>query len=147
VCGKRGCWERFASGSGLARLAREEILGGGAGRVLELAGGDAAYVQGEHVAAAAVEGDADARNVVDRFAWWVALGLANLAAVFDPACIVIGGGLVEAGEVLMAPIRAHFRENLEGGGHRPEVPILPAGLGERAGAIGGALLARQVANS
>jgi len=83
-CGKRGCWERYASGSGLAWLAREAAAAGAAGRVLELAGGALGDVRGEHVTTAAAEGDADALAVVDRFAWWLGLGLANLAAVLDP---------------------------------------------------------------
>ena len=102
-CGKRGCWERYASGSGLAWLAREAAAAGAAGRVLELAGGALGDVRGEHVTTAAAEGDADALAVVDRFAWWLGLGLANLAAVLDPELIVLGGGLIEAGAVLLEP--------------------------------------------
>ena len=57
-CGQRGCWERFASGSGLGRLAREAAVGGRAERIVALAGGDPELVKGEHVTAAAAEGDA-----------------------------------------------------------------------------------------
>ena len=48
-CGKRGCWERFASGSGLGRLAREAAHAGRLDAVVSLAGGDAESVRGEHV--------------------------------------------------------------------------------------------------
>jgi glucokinase len=141
-CGQRGCWERFASGSGLGRLAREAALAGRAGRVVELAGGDAEHVKGEHVTAAAAEGDEDAQAVMAEFAWWVALGLANLANAFDPELFVLGGGLVEAGDVLLAPVRRSFVDLVEGVDHRPPIDIVPAALGERAGGIGAALLAR-----
>jgi glucokinase len=141
-CGKRGCWERFASGSGLGRLAREAAEAGRARRVVELAGGDPEAVRGEHVTLAATEGDAEARVVMTDFAWWLALGLANLANVFDPECIVLGGGLIEAGAVLMEPTRAAFLDLVEAAIHRPPIRILPAALGERAGAIGAALLAQ-----
>jgi glucokinase len=142
TCGRRGCWERLASGSGLGRLAQEAAVADPRSRMVELAGGDPPDVRGEHVTRAAAEGDDHAIAVMDRFAWWVALGLANLTAIFDPERIVLGGGLVAAGQVLLAPVREAFADMVEGGKHRPEVPIVPATLGERAGAIGAALLAR-----
>jgi glucokinase len=141
-CGNRGCWERYASGSGLGRLAREAAHAGRAARVLELAGGDAENVRGEHVSAAAAEGDAEATGVMADFAWWLALGLANLANIFDPECFLVGGGLVAAGDLILAPARTAFAHLVEGAGHRPEIAIMPAILGERAGAIGAAALAR-----
>ena len=142
-CGKRGCWERFGSGGGLGRLAREAAVADPTSRMVELAGGDADDVRGEHVTRAAAEGDHHAREVMARFAWWVALGLANLAAVFDPELFVLGGGLVAAGNVLLAPAREAFAELVEGAGHRPPVSIVPAALGEQAGAIEAGLLARE----
>jgi glucokinase len=141
-CGQQGCWERYASGSGLGRMARESAHAGLARRVVELAGGDPEAVRGEHVTDAAAEGDPEACAVMGRFAWWLALGLANLSAVLDPEVFVLGGGLVEAGAVLMQPVRDQFAALLEGGSHRPSVSIVAARLGERAGAIGAALLAR-----
>ncbi len=75
-CGKRGCWERFASGSGLGRLAREAAEAGHVRTVVEMAGGDPHAVSGEHVVAAALEGDAEATAVLSEFAWWLGLGLA-----------------------------------------------------------------------
>lgn len=139
-CGQRGCWERFASGSGLGRLARDAAEGGRAGRVVALAGGDPDAVRGEHVTVAAAEGDAEATAIMEDFGWWVALGLANLANVFDPELFVIGGGLVEAGDVLLHPVRQAFDRLLEGARHRPPIGIVAAELGEHAGAIGAALL-------
>ena len=65
-CGRRGCWERFASGSGLGRLAREAAEAGRADRVVELAGGDPEDVRGEHVTQAALEGDDAALAVMQR---------------------------------------------------------------------------------
>lgn len=141
-CGGRGCWERYASGAGLARLAREAALAGSLFEAVALAGGDPELVRGEHVARAAADGDAGALAVMETLGWWVALGLANLVAVLDPERIVIGGGLAAVGEMLFAPVRRLFSELVEGGPHHPEVPIVPAQLGERAGAVGAALGAR-----
>lgn len=140
-CGKRGCWERFASGAGLGVLARELAMGGGAPGLTVLAGGDPKDVKGEHVTAAAASGDPAAVEIMRRFGWWVALGLANLANLFDPEVIVVGGGLVQAGEVLMGPVRGAFEELVEAGGLRPLPAVVPARLGPQAGAVGAGLLA------
>jgi glucokinase len=109
--------------------------------VVELAGGDPEAVRGEHVTQAANEGDQDALAVMGRFAWWLGLGLANLANIFDPEAFVLGGGLVRAGEVLLVPTRSAFRDLLQGAGRRPPIAVVPATLGERAGAVGAACLA------
>ncbi|HEX2192739.1 MAG TPA: ROK family protein [Acidimicrobiales bacterium] len=138
-CGQRGCWERFASGSGLGRLAREAAHAGRAARVLELAGGDPEAVRGEHVTQAVDEGDPEAADVLARFAWWLALGLANLTNIFDPEAFVLGGGLIRAGDALLVPTRTTLRELLPR--QRPDVSVLLATLGERAGAVGAACLA------
>jgi glucokinase len=143
-CGRRGCWERYASGAGLARLAREAAIGGRLPEVVALAGGDPEMVRGEHVSTAALAGDADALGVMRELGWWVALGLANLAAAFDPQRFVIGGGLAAgAGEYLLEPTRAAFEELLEGARSRAPIGIVAAELGERSGAVGAALAARR----
>jgi glucokinase len=146
-CGKRGCWERFASGSGLGVLAREAAMAGTAGRLVELAGGDPEAVRGEHVTRAAAEGDRSAQEIMDRFAWWVALGLSNLANILDPELIVIGGGLITAGDVLMKPTRRAFEELVEAPAARTRLRIVPAALGAAAGAIGAALRAGSGVNA
>ncbi|MHB1774428.1 MAG: ROK family protein [Acidimicrobiales bacterium] len=142
ACGRRGCWERYASGGGLGRLAREAAYAGQLHEVVALAGGDPEAVRGEHVTRAALDGDAGALGVMEELGWWVALGLANLTAILDPSRIVLGGGLVEAGEILLAPTRRSFAELVEGGSVRPPIEIVPAALGERAGAVGAALASR-----
>jgi glucokinase len=141
-CGKRGCWERFASGSGLGRLAREAAHAGRLDEVVHLAGGDAESVRGEHVTMAARAGDVGALAVLAELGWWLALGLSNLALALDPAVMVYGGGLVETVTLVLDSVRTAFDDLLEGRAYRPDVKILPALLGERAGAIGAALVAR-----
>lgn len=140
-CGRRGCWERYASGGGLGVLAREGAYAGRLPAVVALAGGDPEAVRGEHVTMAAGSGDPGATAVLAELGWWVAAGLANLTAVLDPARIVLGGGLVAAGELLVAPARRAYAELVEGSGRRPGVDIVPAALGEHAGAVGAALAA------
>jgi len=142
-CGRRGCWERFASGAGLGVLAREAALAGRLGEVVGLAGGDPESVRGEDVSAAAAAGDPAAQRVIQEVGWWVGFGLANLACVLDPECFVLGGGVVRAGDLLVDAARATFAELVEGGDRRPPVVIVPAAFGERSGAVGAALAARQ----
>jgi glucokinase len=139
-CGKHGCWERFASGTGLARLARDAANAGLLDAVVELAGGDPDDVRGEHVTEAARSGDQGALDVVGELAHWIALGLANLANVLDPEVIVVGGGLVDAADLLLPEVQTRFADLVMAGNRRPVLPIVPAVLGERAGAIGAALL-------
>jgi len=74
---------------------------------------------------------------------WLGQGLADLAAVLDPACFVIGGGVSEAGELLLDPARAAFERALTGRGHRPFAEIRVAQLGPDAGIVGAADLARE----
>jgi glucokinase len=140
-CGRRGCWERYASGSGLGRLARDAANAGHAARVVALAGGDPEDVKGEHVTQAAAEGDEGALRVLRDFGWWVALGIANLVNILDSEIVVIGGGLSEAGGLVLDPVRAAYPSLVLAHDHRPAVPIVQAQLGEQAGAIGAALLA------
>jgi glucokinase len=140
-CGKRGCWERFASGTGLGRLARDAASAGHLDAAVALAGGDPEAVRGEHVTASARAGDAESQAVLDGLSGWIALGLANLVNVLDPAIIVIGGGLVDAADLLLPEVRVRFEALVMAAEQRPVVPIVPATLGERAGAIGAALLA------
>lgn len=142
-CGRQGCWERYGSGSGLARLARDAAEAGRVPRVVELAGGDPEQVRGEHVTRAAAEGASGALEILDQFGWWVALGIANLVAVLDSEVVIIGGGLVEAGDLVMTPIRRAFPEVMFGVSARPTVRIERASMGELAGAIGAGLLASQ----
>jgi glucokinase len=142
-CGRRGCWERFASGAGLGLLAREAALAGRLGEVVGLAGGDPESVRGEDVSAAAAAGDPAARRVIEEVGWWVGFGLANLAAVLDPECFVLGGGVAQAGDLLVEAARATFADLVEGGERRPLAVIVRAAFGERAGAVGAALAARQ----
>ncbi len=140
-CGRRGCWERYASGSGLARLAREAAVGKRLRRVVELAGGEADHVRGEHVQAAALSGDPEALAVIDQFGRWVAIGLVNLTNILDPALFVLGGGLAQSPALYLGPIQRWFSELLYAPDLRPHPRLVFAQLGERAGAIGAALLA------
>lgn len=142
ACGERGHWEAIASGTALGRMGREAAAAGDAPNVLAAAGGVADMVTGHDVTEAIVAGAPDALAILERFAGNVALGLAGLANILDPSRIVVSGGLIELGETLLVPIRRAFAGQIEGADLRPAPDIVAATLGERAGMIGAAALAR-----
>ncbi len=142
ACGERGHWEAIACGNALGRMGADAVADGDGAAIAAVAAG--APVTGHHVADAARLGDREALAIIDEFADNVALGLAGLANIFDPEAIAIAGGLVEMGDLLLEPVRAAFARHLEGLAHRPHIRIMPAALGERAGAMGAAAQARRV---
>lgn len=144
-CGNRGCWEQYGSGTALVADAREaaEADPEAATALLERAGGVAAGIEGPMVTELAEAGDAFALARLADLGRWVGEGIASLVAVLDPRLIVIGGGLSAAGDVLLDPVRAAFGAQLSGRGHRPEAEIRPAMLGNGAGLLGAADLARR----
>ncbi|HET6919121.1 MAG TPA: ROK family glucokinase [Jiangellaceae bacterium] len=144
-CGNRGCVEQYASGRALVREARElaDSHSVFAARMLEMAGGDPQAITGPMVTRAAQEGDQPARELIADLGRWLGEALASFAAILDPAVFVIGGGVSEAAELLLAPTVAAFRRNLTGRGYRPEAEIRIATLGNDAGIVGAADLARR----
>ncbi len=144
-CGNRGCVEQYASGRALVREARElaDSHSVFAARLLEIAGGDPEAITGPMVTRAAQEGDEPAQELIADLGRWLGEALASFAAILDPAVFVIGGGVSAAGELLVAPALAAYRRNLTGRGFRPEAEIRIATLGNDAGIVGAADLARR----
>lgn len=144
-CGNRGCWEQYASGSSLVRDTKERAAGDAqaARSLLDRVGGDVQAITGPLITEAAHGGDAFAREQLAALGRWLGEGVASLAAILDPAVVVIGGGVSEAGDLLLDPVRAHFGANLTGRHYRPELEIRRAVLGNKAGMIGAADLARR----
>lgn len=143
-CGNRGCWEQYASGNALVAEARDfaRRSPGGAATMLQLSGGSADDITGPVVTSAARAGDAAAIRCFDIIAGWLGAGLADLAAILDPGCFVLGGGVSDAGDLLLARTRAAFASGLTGRQYRQEASVLMAELGPEAGLIGAADLAR-----
>lgn len=146
-CGNRGCWEQYASGNALVREGRElmRTAPGLAEALNALAAGDPDALEGPHITKAAASGDAAAIELLSDLGRWIGEGAASIAAVLDPSMIVLGGGVAAAGDLLLEPAVAAFRRNLSGRGHRPEAAWALAGLGNDAGMIGAAALARKEA--
>ncbi|MEU7876922.1 ROK family glucokinase [Microbispora bryophytorum] len=143
-CGNEGCWERYASGSALLMEARNNAQADpeGAAHLLRLGGGSVEGVQGEHVTEAARQGDRAALAAFESLARWLAQGLADMAAVLDPGCFIIGGGVSGAADLFVDRVREEFAARLTGRGHRPLAEIRVAEMGPSAGLVGAADLAR-----
>jgi glucokinase len=143
-CGNRGCFEQYASGNALEAEARDFARRSPAAavRLLQLGGGKPEGIGGPQITQAAREGDPAALRCFGIVGGWLGQGLADLAAVLDPGCFVIGGGVSEAGELLLGPARTAYERGLTGGGYRPRAGIRLAALGADAGIVGAADLAR-----
>jgi glucokinase len=140
-CGSRGCWEQYCSGSALERVARAGI-GSKPTMLEERCSGNPAFLTGPMVTEAAEAGDLLAREAFAEVGAWLGVGLANLVAAFDPACVVVGGGVSAAGDRLLEPARTALQRALVGAGHRDVPPVVPAALGPAAGLVGAAALVR-----
>ncbi|MEU7836384.1 MULTISPECIES: ROK family glucokinase [unclassified Nonomuraea] len=140
-CGQLGCWEQYASGNALVIEARQistaqperaQIL-------LGLAGGK---IEGEEVTEAAKLGDEASLAAFASLADWLGQGMADLAAILDPGCFIVGGGVSRAADLFLDRARETFARQLTGKGHRPLAEIRLAELGAAAGVVGAADLAR-----
>src|SRR5439155_17974101 len=140
-CGNLGCLESVASGRAIDRLGRAAAAEHPRSELALLAGGDPAMATGPVVTRAARAGDPIAVRVLSEVGRRLGEGIAGLVNVLDPEVVVVGGGVIDAGELLLEPARAAFREAVEGHAFRPDVPIVAAALGNDAGAIGAADLA------
>ncbi|KQV16850.1 MULTISPECIES: ROK family glucokinase [unclassified Kitasatospora] len=143
-CGGKGCWEQYGSGRALRRYGREKAAGDpiAGKRMLELNDGLADTIRGIHITEAAAEGDPLALECYAELADWLGRGMADLAALFDPAVFVLGGGVSDSGDLLLAPVAAAFETYITGGVHRPRAEVVLATMGSAAGIAGAADLAR-----
>lgn len=144
ACGKRGCWERYCSGTALVDTTIE-MLATDRKRATALDRADANgpdALTGQHVASAAQAGDPLAIAVMADFSRWLGIGLALVGDVFDPDVIVVGGGVARSAPLFLDSARTHYAEHATGAGHRPLAQVRCTQLGESAGMTGAAELAR-----
>ncbi|GAB3716137.1 ROK family glucokinase [Nocardiopsis nanhaiensis] len=144
ACGNHGCWEQYASGRALVAegqdLARTDPQR--AERMLKLAEGSVEGIGGEAITQAAVEGDKAALECFRVVGEWAGLGLADLAAILDPECFVLGGGVSDAGDIILDPVRTSFARHVTGRPGRRLAEVRVAELGGEAGIVGAGDLAR-----
>ncbi|HIW96642.1 MAG TPA: ROK family protein [Candidatus Corynebacterium gallistercoris] len=144
-CGKRGCLERYCSGSALA-LTAQDLIATGSHPESRLAREFSAHpeeITGRSVVRMAREGDPLARDVVRDMGNWLGRALSLVQDVMDPELIVIGGGLSADADLFIDRAENMLHANIVGAGHRPVARVATAQLGGDAGMIGVALLARK----
>ncbi|CAN2239849.1 ROK family glucokinase [Candidatus Planktophila dulcis] len=143
-CGARGCFEQYGSGNALMRHAREAIAASPniARNLLARGDGTLEGLTGKAITDAARDGDAVALAAFNTTAQWLGAGIASLAVVLDPECVVIGGGVIDAGEILLKPTREALERSMPFAGKHPYPEIIGAQLGNEAGLVGVADLAR-----
>ena len=141
-CGNRGHLEALASGTAIARTARELLARGVPTLIGDLVGGDAQAVSAKVVAQAAEQGDLEAERIIRQAMEYLGIGVANLVNLFNPDLIVIGGGLTNMGDKLFAPVRQAVRRTAFPIAAE-SVRIVPAQLGGDVGVLGAAVVAIQ----
>lgn len=142
-CGRRGCVEQYSSGTAVVKAARKLAINEGpmGQRLRELSEGQ--ELTGLHVYQALLESDPGAVSLVRTAADYLAQAMGTIVAVLDPQVFVIGGGLSEAGDLILDPIREALSSQLPAKGYRPEPKIVAATFTNQAGVIGAADLARE----
>lgn len=144
-CGKRGCWERYCSGTALVTTVLELVARHHDGSGAPLAGeaaADPGRVSGRRVAAAAREGDPVGLRAMGELARWLGEGLVLVADLYDPDVVVIGGGVAESAPLFLDEARQRYAATVTGAGYRPLARVRTSQLGDQAGIVGSALLAR-----
>lgn len=137
TCGRKGCWEAYASVTALIRQTKEAMKAN-PDSIMNQTPFD--KVNGRTSFDAARKGDKAALKVVSKYQEYIADGLANLSNILSPEIIVIGGGICKEGDYLLGPVKEMMQKRVFGAGLLPERKMVVAQLGNDAGLIGAALL-------
>ncbi|HIX09501.1 MAG TPA: ROK family protein [Firmicutes bacterium] len=144
ACGRRGCFEAYASASALVRQTRNAMTCHPESRMWELCKGSADNADGRTAFDGMRRGDKTAKAVVERYLNYLAEGIANIANVFRPQTVLIGGGISAEGEALTLPLQEMVDTKILGRGRYAPVTIKAASLGNDAGLVGVAMLAKEI---
>ena len=139
-CGRKGCWERYASATGLIITTKEYMEKDKDSVMWELCDGDINKASGRTAFDAMRKGDASGKAVVDEFINYLGCGLVNVINTFQPDILCIGGGICNEGETLLAPVRAYIDKEQYAMNAKLKTKVCRAELGNDAGIIGAALL-------
>ena len=139
-CGRKGCWEKYASATALVSQAVEAMQNDKSSLLWQTCDGDLNKVDGKSIFEALDMGDATAKTVVDRYLYYVSIGIANVINALQPEAVCVGGGISGQGEKILQPIREIVKAERYSVYADMQAAILPAALGNDAGIIGAALL-------
>ena len=137
-CGRKGCWERYASATALISQTKAKMLENPESKMWEIAGGKLENVSGRTAFSAMYEGDDSAKQVVEQYIEYVAIGVTNIVNIFQPDVICIGGGIANEGDKLLEPIKAFVAKECYTKHAKKQTKICKAVLGNDAGIIGAA---------
>ncbi|HAU32616.1 MAG: Glucokinase [Desulfotomaculum sp. 46_296] len=141
-CGNRGCLETIASGTAIARFARELVQQGKGTGILKAAGDLSEGITAEAVSRAAAAGDQEALGILDKTGRALGLGLSYIVNLLNPSLILLGGGAMKAGPPLWQAMNVELRRRVIKS-NRNKLRILPAALGDRSGLLGAVACALQ----
>ncbi|MCL2588663.1 MAG: ROK family glucokinase [Oscillospiraceae bacterium] len=142
TCGQLGCLEAYASATALIRQAKEAARAQPDSLLNTLCGGDLENMEAKTAFDAMAQGDKTATEVIDRYISYLAAGLSSLVAIFRPEAIIIGGGVSNAGDVLLKPLNEKLFQSTYAATEIGVPPVVRAQLGNDAGIVGAAMLAR-----
>ena len=140
TCGRKGCWESYASATALIAQTKQAMKENPESKMWNCAGNDIESVNGRTAFDAMRMGDEAAKAVVDKYIYYVAVGIINVINVFQPDVLCVGGGICNEGETLLAPIRKYVVEERYSKYAQKQTEICKAQLGNDAGIIGAAML-------
>ena len=143
TCGRRGCLEAYISATALIRQTVQALKNHPESLIGALCGQDWQKIDGRTAFEAAKAGDPTGTQVVETYIDYLASGISSLVSLLRPEAVIVGGGICNAGEYLLAPVRQKVWQTMYGAGQVPQPAILRASLGGDAGVIGAALLAKQ----
>ena len=141
ACGRRGCFETYASASALLKLTRDEMNKNKNSLMWEYCDNNIENVSGLTSFECAKKGDEAANKVIDTYVKYLSEGILNFCNIFRPQIILIGGGISNQGDYLLDKVRAYCEKFKYGYSHTPKVEIKIASLKNDAGIIGCACLA------
>lgn len=143
-CGRKGCLEQYTAGTALVRTAKRRASAGDPlmGPLVQAAGGARKEIDGPLITRLAQQGDPGAVELIAELGSWLGIGVASISSLLDPDMIVVGGGVAAAGDLLLDPARNSYAAHLTARTHRELAPFVLAGMGNRAGIVGAADLAR-----
>lgn len=141
TCGRQGCFEAYASATALIRQTKRAMQSDSRSAMWKICGGDIEAVDGKTAFDGMRAGDKTAADVVERYISELAAGIVNIANVFRPEIILLGGGICKEGETLLTPLKKILAEELFGGEGNAPVALAAATLGNDAGICGAARLA------
>ena len=143
MCGRQGCWEKYASARALAEDTRAAMEARKDNMMWTLVGGDASRINAKTAFDGMRAGDALATDLVENFIKYVACGITNIINIFQPEVICIGGGVSKEGEMLLDPVRAYVDKEDYARKGMKRTRIVAAQLRNDAGIVGAASLGKQ----